>query len=144
MLRLSPTLRSYLHVPASHSYPNSLATNRKLRRVIRKAEQEAKDRNLDPYLWLALFTAATMTMCSSEAMIDLFQHVTASKKPSELIAIAEFMREVGLRCLGINGVGTKWTLPPVVVLIDKINSFHEQSTCSLHSVHRFRPTCRPY
>jgi len=37
-------------------------------------------------------------------MTALFQHSSASKPLTEGVAIAEFMREVGLRCMGINGV----------------------------------------
>lgn len=45
-----------------------------------------------------------MTMNSPESMIALYNATSASRPQSEGVAIAEFMREIGLKCIGFNGV----------------------------------------
>jgi hypothetical protein len=45
-----------------------------------------------------------MSMNSPESMIVLYRYTAALKPLTERVAIAEFMREIGLRCTGINGV----------------------------------------
>lgn len=47
-----------------------------------------------------------MTMNSPDSMVALFKAAQESKSESEGVAIAEFMREVGLKCIGFNGVCT--------------------------------------
>jgi hypothetical protein len=54
------------------------------------------------------------------------------------VAIAEFMREVGLKCIGFNGVCSSFRLL-VVALIDGIDCrFRGQSTCSTPSAPHYR------
>ena len=46
-----------------------------------------------------------MTMNSPESLGILFNQATsASQSPEESVATAELMREVGLKCIGFNGV----------------------------------------
>lgn len=49
-------------------------------------------------------TATTMTMNSPESLTELFHLATASKDKAQSVQIAELMREVGLKCIGLNGV----------------------------------------
>lgn len=44
----------------------------------------------------------------------LYQSAGASQPQSEGVAIAEFMREIGLKCIGFNGVRSVPTLPPTI------------------------------
>jgi hypothetical protein len=74
--------------------------------IIKKAEQEAATRELGRPIWLAIFTATIMTIEAPGSMNALFQYVTNSEPLSERVATAEFMREIGFRCLVINGVCT--------------------------------------
>ena len=76
----------------------------RIRDVFSKIGREAEARKLSLWSWLVVLTATTITMNSPESMTALFQHSSASKPLTEGVAIAEFMREVGLRCMGINGV----------------------------------------
>lgn len=48
--------------------------------------------------------AATMTMNSPESLHQLFDQVSGSKPHSERVLLAELVREIGLKCLGFNGV----------------------------------------
>jgi hypothetical protein len=103
MSKLSPALKSLIN--AAHSRPGPVPAPPKIQAVYQKIEQEATARKLGRPSWLALSTAATMTMNSPESMAALYQTSTASKSPSEGVATAEFMREIGLKCIGFNGVG---------------------------------------
>ena len=49
-------------------------------------------------------TAATMTMNSPESLTELFNLATASKDKTQAVQTAELMREIGLKCIGFNGV----------------------------------------
>jgi len=49
-------------------------------------------------------TATTMTMNSPESMSILYQVASASQPDSEKASTAELMREVGLKCIGFNGI----------------------------------------
>jgi hypothetical protein len=45
-----------------------------------------------------------MTMNSPESMMALYNSSATARPESEGVAIAEFMREIGLKCIGFNGV----------------------------------------
>lgn len=55
-----------------------------------------------------LQTAATMTMNSPESLVELHKLVSESKSKEESVYLAELIREIGLKCIGFNGV----RLPP--------------------------------
>jgi len=46
-----------------------------------------------------------MTMNSPDSMAALYAAASANAAENEAVAIAEFMREIGLKCIGFNGVG---------------------------------------
>jgi hypothetical protein len=73
-------------------------------------ECEARSRKLGWLTWISVLTATAMTIDSPETMVALFQYVTKSKPLSEGAAIAEFMQEIGLLCIGINGVRAQQNL----------------------------------
>jgi hypothetical protein len=56
-------------------------------------------------------TAATMTMNSPEALTELFNLATTSKDKAQAVHTAELMREVGLKCIGLNGVCSPFICP---------------------------------
>jgi hypothetical protein len=74
--------------------------------VFYNMEKEAAEKELELWSWLTIATATVMTLNSPQSIIILFQYVTASRSLDESVAIAEFMREIGLRCMGINSVRT--------------------------------------
>jgi hypothetical protein len=101
-MKLSSTLKSV--TTAAEARPGPTPAPPRIRDVFSKIEREAEARKLSLWSWLVVLTATTITMNSPESMTALFQHSSASKPLTEGVAIAEFMREVGLRCMGINGV----------------------------------------
>ena len=103
-MKLSPALKSVINTPEARPGPIPAPPN--VEHVFSKIEQEAEARRLGLWLWLAVMTATTMTMNSPQSMTALFQHSSASRPLNEAVTVAEFMREVGLRCIGINGVRT--------------------------------------
>jgi hypothetical protein len=102
MSRLAPGLKALIN--AAHARPGPIPAPRHIQDVYKKIENEATAQKLGRPSWLALSTAATMTMNSPESMVALYQSASASKTESESVAIAEEMREVGLKCIGFNGV----------------------------------------
>ncbi|ORY18326.1 hypothetical protein BCR34DRAFT_621456 [Clohesyomyces aquaticus] len=101
MSKLSPKLKAL--ISAVHARPGPTPSFH-VDNMYRKIAREAISRTLPTPAWLALTTAATMTMNSPDAMIVLYQAATADKSQKETVEIVEFMREVGLKCIGFNGV----------------------------------------
>ncbi|KAJ4985840.1 Dol-P-Man:Man(5)GlcNAc(2)-PP-Dol alpha-1,3-mannosyltransferase 2 [Stagonosporopsis vannaccii] len=102
MSKLSPALKQLIN--AAHARPGPLPAPRNVQNVFKKIEQEATDRELGRPSWLAVSTAATMTLNSPESMEALFYSSTQGKKVEESVQTAEFMREVALKCIGFNGI----------------------------------------
>lgn len=102
MSKLSPSLKALIN--ASHSRPGPVPAPPRIQAVYQRIQEEATERKLGRPSWLSISTAATMTMNSPESMLALYTSTSASRPPSESVAIAEFMREVGLKCIGFNGV----------------------------------------
>jgi hypothetical protein len=102
MSKLSPSLKAL--ISASHARPGPIPAPRHAEAVYSKIEREATAHKLGRPSWLALSTAATMTMNSPDSMLALYMAASKSKPESESVAIAELMREVGLKCIGFNGV----------------------------------------
>lgn len=103
MSKLAPSLKALIN--AAHARPGPVPAPRHIEAVYKKIEREATAQKLGRPSWLALSTAATMTMNSPESMVALFTTASASRTQSDQVAIAELMREVGLKCIGFNGVG---------------------------------------
>ncbi|PSN62272.1 hypothetical protein BS50DRAFT_613276 [Corynespora cassiicola Philippines] len=102
MSKLSPSLKALIN--AAHSRPGPIPAPPNVGAVYSRIEREATAHKLGRPSWLALSTATTMTMNSPDSMVELFRSASASKPATESVAIAEFMREVGLKCIGFNGV----------------------------------------
>ncbi|KAF2871468.1 hypothetical protein BDV95DRAFT_493722 [Massariosphaeria phaeospora] len=102
MSKLSPSLKALIN--ASHARPSPVPAPRGITAVYHKIEREATAQKLGRPSWVALSTAATMTMNSPESMVGLYQAASVSRPTSECVAIVELMREVGLKCIGFNGV----------------------------------------
>jgi hypothetical protein len=101
-MKLSPTLTSLINTAGSRNEPTPAPAN--ILDIFGVFEREAIARKLSLWSWLTVSTATVMTMNSPESMAVLFEYITRSKSLNERVAIAEFMREIGLRCTGINGV----------------------------------------
>ncbi|KAH8710257.1 hypothetical protein GQ44DRAFT_626645 [Phaeosphaeriaceae sp. PMI808] len=101
-LNLSPALTTLLD--ASHPGSQNILATTGIEKILSRVEQEARSKRLDRSVWLAVFTATSMTMASPESMTALFKYVAASETPHQQIETAEFMREIGMRCLGLIGI----------------------------------------
>jgi hypothetical protein len=101
-MKLSPTLTALINTAGSRNEPTPAPA--KIQDIFGKFERETTARKLSLWPWLTISTATVMTMNSPKSMAVLFEYITRSKSLSERVAIAEFMREIGLRCTGINGV----------------------------------------
>ncbi|KAL3474581.1 hypothetical protein BJX99DRAFT_260179 [Aspergillus californicus] len=102
MSKLSPALKALINAPAAR--PNTVPAPRNIQSVYAKIQQTAQAKNISLPSWLALSTAATMTMNSPDSLTALFEQVTTSQSPSEQVRTAELMREVGLKCISFNGI----------------------------------------
>jgi hypothetical protein len=102
MTKLSPSLKSLLN--ETKCRPGPTPAPPEIQSIFSRIDAEATAKNLALWPWLAMSTATVVTMNSPESMTILFQYATASKPLSERVVVAEFMREIGLRCMGINGV----------------------------------------
>ncbi|KIW00507.1 hypothetical protein, variant [Verruconis gallopava] len=102
MSKLSAALKSLINAPAAR--PGPLTAPRNIASVFERIEREAEQHGLSQPEWLALTTAATMTMNSPNSLAVLYQHATRLKKQEECVKTAELMREIGLKCIGFNGI----------------------------------------
>ncbi|KAL3459010.1 hypothetical protein BJX64DRAFT_279506 [Aspergillus heterothallicus] len=102
MSKLSPSLKALINAPAAR--PNTVPAPRNIQSIYAKIHQTAQAKNVSQSSWLALSTAATMTMNSPASLTALFDYITSSQSPTEQIHTAETMREVGLKCISFNGI----------------------------------------
>ncbi|KAL4891384.1 hypothetical protein BDV59DRAFT_69026 [Aspergillus ambiguus] len=102
MSKLSSGLKALINSPAAR--PNTVPAPRNIQSVYQHIQQSAIANNVSRPSWLALSTAATMTMNSPDSLAVLFQLASKSQSPAEAVAIAELMREVGLKCISFNGI----------------------------------------
>ncbi|EOA87618.1 uncharacterized protein SETTUDRAFT_169045 [Exserohilum turcica Et28A] len=75
-----------------------------------------------------------MTMNSPESMIALYNSSTQSRPESEGVATAEFMREIGLKCIGFNGIPRT---------INMLNAFRASLPSSIAASLNTKPTRFP-
>ncbi|OJJ35766.1 hypothetical protein ASPWEDRAFT_41008 [Aspergillus wentii DTO 134E9] len=102
MSKLSNSLKALINAPIAR--PATVPAPRNIQSVYHKIQQGAQANNVSQPSWLALSTAATMTMNSPDSLVALFQQATTSKSTEESVAAAELMREVGLKCISFNGI----------------------------------------
>lgn len=115
MSKLSPGLKSLIN--AAHARPGPVPAPPGIQAVYSRIEHEATARKLGRPSWLGISTAATMTMNSPDSMVALFESSSRSRTDSESVATAEFMREVGLKCIGFNGVRMQKTVQLAIGLM---------------------------
>ncbi|KAB8296852.1 hypothetical protein EYC80_002263 [Monilinia laxa] len=102
MSKLSPSLKNLIHAP--YSRPGYAPAPQNIRSVFQKIGEEASQKNVGLPSWLTISTAATMTMNSPDSMLELFRLATKGQDHAQTVKIAEQMREVGLKCIGFNGI----------------------------------------
>ncbi|KAI5305064.1 riboflavin kinase [Ascosphaera pollenicola] len=103
MAKLSPAVKALIN--AQHARPHAMPVPGNIASVYQKIRSEAQTRRLAPASWLALSTAATVTMNSPGSLRALYQVATHEDTSLEhATATAEFMRETGLKCMSIIGI----------------------------------------
>jgi len=103
MSKLSSSLKALIGAPFAR--PNTLPASPRIRSVYEGLRNEASSKNVGAPAWLTLSTAATMTMNSPESLTELYNLATSSSKDkAQSVETAELMREIGLKCIGFNGV----------------------------------------
>ncbi|APA10422.1 hypothetical protein sscle_06g051920 [Sclerotinia sclerotiorum 1980 UF-70] len=102
MSKLSPSLKALISAP--HARPGYAPAPKNIRAVFQKIKEEASTNNVGLASWLTISTAATMTMNSPDSMLELFRLATKDKDHAQTVKTVEQMREVGLKCIGFNGI----------------------------------------
>ncbi|KAF1985961.1 hypothetical protein K402DRAFT_454648 [Aulographum hederae CBS 113979] len=102
MSKLSETLKALIASPIAR--PGPIPAPRNVRSLYERIAKEAEEKNVGRPSWVALSTAATMTMNSPDSMSVLYQVASEPLEEKEKVETAELMREVGLKCIGFNGI----------------------------------------
>ncbi|KAJ5550744.1 hypothetical protein N7461_005442 [Penicillium sp. DV-2018c] len=102
MSKLSNTLKALIHAPAAR--PSTVPAPANITSVYRKIQETAQSKQISQPSWVALSTAAAMTMNSPESLTALYELATTSTNSDKQVATAELMREVGLKCISFNGI----------------------------------------
>ncbi|CAM1502621.1 Fc.00g073970.m01.CDS01 [Cosmosporella sp. VM-42] len=101
MPKLSPSLKALINAPFAR--PGPRAAPAKIQDVYQSIAREAAQRNLGQRPWLAISAAATFTLNSPDSLPILHRVASGQKKDAE-VQTAEFIREIGLKCISFNGI----------------------------------------
>ncbi|EMC93980.1 hypothetical protein BAUCODRAFT_36453 [Baudoinia panamericana UAMH 10762] len=105
MSKLSEPLKAFIN--AAHARPNTTTAPRHIASVYEKIAKDARSKQVGLPAWLTASTAVTMTMNSPQSLLELYGLATSanqSRGAQSGVWTAELMREVGLKCIGLNGV----------------------------------------
>ncbi|KAK3486743.1 uncharacterized protein B0T23DRAFT_388338 [Neurospora hispaniola] len=120
MSKLSPSLKGLINAPFARPGPTPAPRN--IEAVYTKIADEARERKYGEKPWLALSAAATFTLNSPSSLGPLLtlassrwpssSSSSSSPSPSSsssppssaLLEPAEFIREIGLKCISFNGI----------------------------------------
>ncbi|PNS16605.1 hypothetical protein CAC42_4569 [Sphaceloma murrayae] len=131
MSKLSPTLKSLINAPFAR--PGAVPAPSNIRHVYEQLAKDAASKNVGVPAWLSIATATTMTMNSPDSLLAL--HTVASPHhPSGAVTTAALMREIGLKCIGFNGVPRT---------INMLNAFRAGLPSDITSALPTTPTRKP-
>ncbi|RYN61615.1 hypothetical protein AA0119_g13127 [Alternaria tenuissima] len=99
MPRVSRRLQAMIEPP--HPPAPAVVDTLRIQRMFHRREQEARAKGLSRSSWLALTTATVIGVDSEASMTALYHHATASTNLEESVAVAELMREIGLRGIAV-------------------------------------------
>ncbi|KAF2860378.1 mitochondrial protein [Piedraia hortae CBS 480.64] len=102
MSKLSPALKSLIH--ATHARAGTTPAPYGIASVYRGIAADAKRLNVGTNAWLTASAAATFTLNSPQSLLELFRVAVASQSNDAALSTAELIREIGLKCIGLNGV----------------------------------------
>jgi hypothetical protein len=128
MSKLSEPLKALIN--ASHARPNTLPAPRHIASVYERVANGAKEKGVGLKAWLTASVsilavsmqtrllmmnnqaAATFTLNSPDSLLELYRVANDAKfkrNESHGVWTAELMREIGLKCIGLNGVCRRTT-----------------------------------
>ncbi|TDZ14893.1 Dol-P-Man:Man(5)GlcNAc(2)-PP-Dol alpha-1,3-mannosyltransferase [Colletotrichum orbiculare MAFF 240422] len=131
MSKLSPSLKALINAPFARPGPTAAPSH--IRDVYQTIARDAATKNVGAKPWLAISAAATFTLNSPDSLQSLFQVASASNRPSP-VETAEFIREVGLKCISFNGIPRT---------INCLNAFHASLPADVAANLETRPTRAP-
>lgn len=103
MSKASQHLQAMLN-PSHPSVPT--VDTLRIQSLFSKWQHEAEAKGLSRSSWLALMTATVIGVDSEASMTALYHHATVSMELKESVAVAEFMREIGLKGIAVVCVRT--------------------------------------
>ncbi|KAM5517340.1 hypothetical protein FOXYSP1_04291 [Fusarium oxysporum f. sp. phaseoli] len=112
MSKLSTSLKALINAPFAKPGPRP-APNQ-VQELYEAIANDAAIRNLGPKSWLTVSAAATFTLNSPDSL-PVLHRVASAKDPNSAVQNAEFIREVGLKCISFNGIPRT---------INSLNAFH--------------------
>ncbi|KAF6811006.1 conserved mitochondrial protein [Colletotrichum musicola] len=131
MSKLSPSLKALINAPFAR--PGQAAAPSHIRDVYQTISREAAKNNVGAKPWMALSAAATFTLNSPESLESLFQVASSSGRPDRR-ETAEFIREIGLKCISFNGIPRT---------INCLNAFYAYLPSEVTSQLETKPTRAP-
>ena len=102
MSKLSPSLKALINAPFAR--PGPTAASARIADVYRDIARDAARHNVGAQPWITLSAAATMTLNAPDALAALWRVATEAPTSHPPVAAAELIREVGLKCIGFNGI----------------------------------------
>ncbi|CAK7216265.1 hypothetical protein SEUCBS140593_002810 [Sporothrix eucalyptigena] len=107
MSKLSASLKALINAPFAR--PGPTAASPRIADVYRSIARDAAKNNIGSQPWLTFSAAATITLNAPDALAVLYRVATDSSTPPpppalSPVATAELIREVGLKCIGFNGI----------------------------------------
>ncbi|KID70286.1 Dol-P-Man:Man(5)GlcNAc(2)-PP-Dol alpha-1,3-mannosyltransferase [Metarhizium brunneum] len=112
MAKLSNSLKALINAPSARPGPTPAPAA--MRDVLGSIASDAAQKKIGTRPWLAVSTAATMTLNSPDSL-PMLHAIASSQRGQSPVQTAEFMREVGLKCISFNGIPRT---------INCLNAFH--------------------
>ncbi|KIE00790.1 hypothetical protein MAJ_03124, partial [Metarhizium majus ARSEF 297] len=112
MAKLSNSLKALINAPFARPGPTPAPAA--MRDVLGSIASDAAQKKIGTRPWLAVSTAATMTLNSPDSL-PMLHAIASSQRGQSPVQTAEFMREVGLKCISFNGIPRT---------INCLNAFH--------------------
>ncbi|KAK4192137.1 hypothetical protein QBC35DRAFT_511875 [Podospora australis] len=100
--KIRPTLKALINHP--HARPNTTPAPAKIRNVYHRIAREARERQYGERPWITLAAAATFTLNSPSSLVSLHSVASSATPLLTPLAVAELIREVGLKCISFNGI----------------------------------------
>ncbi|KAK1763059.1 Dol-P-Man:Man(5)GlcNAc(2)-PP-Dol alpha-1,3-mannosyltransferase 2 [Phialemonium atrogriseum] len=133
MSKLSPSLKALIN--ASFSRPGPRPAPRHIADVYQSIARDASQKNLGVRSWLVIAAAATFTLNSPDSLPALHRVASAAHgaKGGD-VRTAEFIREIGLKCISFNGIPRT---------INCLNAFHASLSPDVASALSTSPSRTP-